>query len=211
MRKYFGARCGGVTHKNCYSNGVLTAERNEVRNLAKDGTARGGARIGSGPKRMALTEKISAGKTATIIELPDAPNLEGVDMPPVKEYMKAKQKSGTELCAEEIFEETWEWLKKVGCTDYVNVQLINQYAMSVARQIQCEQCISEYGFLAKHPTTGNAIASPYVSMLQQFTKQVNQSWYQIYQIVKENCSVEYKGATPQDDAMERLLRARKGM
>lgn len=178
--------------------------------MAKDGTARGGARPGSGPKRKALTEKISAGKTATIIDLPEASNLEGVDMPPVKEYMKAKQKTGTELCAEEIFAETWEWLKKVGCTDYVNVQLINQYAMSVARQIQCEQSISEYGFLTKHPTTGNAIASPYVSMLQQFTKQANQSWYQIYQIVRENASVEYKGATPQDDVMERLLRARKG-
>ena len=37
----------------------------------------------------------------------------------------------------------------------------------------------------------------------------NQSWYQIYQIVRENASVEYKGATPQDDVMERLLRARK--
>lgn len=115
-----------------------------------------------------------------------------------------------ELCAEEIFKETWEWLKKVGCTEYVNVQLINQYAMSVARQIQCEQCISDYGLLAKHPTTGNAIASPYVSMLQQFTKQANQSWFQIYQIVKENATVEYTGATPQDDVMERLLRTRKG-
>lgn len=178
--------------------------------MAKDGTARGGARPGSGPKRKALTEKITAGKAATVIDLPDAPNLEGVDMPAVKEYMKARQKNGTDLCAEEVFAETWEWLKKVNCTDYVNVQLINQYAMSVARQIQCEQCISEYGFLAKHPTTGNAIASPYVSMLSQFTKQANQSWYQIYQIVRENCSVEYTGATPQDDVMERLLRARKG-
>lgn len=177
--------------------------------MAKDGTARGGPRPGSGPKRKALTEKISAGKSAVVIDLPDAPELVGEDMPPVKEYMKAKQKNGTDLCAEEVFAETWEWLKKVGCTDLVNVQLINQYAMSVARQIQCEQCISEYGFLAKHPTTGNAIASPYVSMLQQFTKQANQSWYQIYQIVRENASVEYTGATPQDDMMERLLRARQ--
>lgn len=40
-------------------------------------------------------------------------------------------------------------------------------------------------------------------------KQINQSWYQIYQIVKENCSVEYSGA-PQDDLMERLLKASKG-
>lgn len=178
--------------------------------MAKDGTARGGARMGSGPKRKALTEKISVGKSAPIIELPDAPELEGVDMPSIKDYMKARQKNDMELCAEEIFKETWEWLKKVGCTEYVNVQLINQYAMSVARQIQCEQCISDYGLLAKHPTTGNAIASPYVSMLQQFTKQANQSWFQIYQIVKENATVEYTGATPQDDVMERLLRTRKG-
>ena len=71
--------------------------------------------------------------------------------------------------------------------------------------------ISEYGFLAKHPTTGNAIASPYVSMSQMYMKQVNQIWYQIYQIVKENCSVEFSGNTPQDDVMERLLRTRKGM
>lgn len=164
--------------------------------MAKDGTMRGGARPGSGPKRKALTEKISAGKTATVIDLPDASELTGVDMPPVKDYMKAKQKSGTDLCAEEIFQETWNWLKKVGCTEYVNTLLINQYAMSVARQIQCEQAISEYGFLAKHPTTGAACQSPYVSMLQQCTKQANQSWYQIYQIVKENCSIEYMGATP---------------
>lgn len=178
--------------------------------MAKDGTMRGGARIGSGPKRKALTEKISAGKAATVIDLTDVSALTGVDMPPVKDYMKARQKVGTDLCAEEIFKETWNWLKKVGCTEQVNTLLINQYAMSVARQIQCEQAISEYGFLAKHPTTGAACQSPYVSMLQQFTKQANQSWYQIYQIVKENCSVEYTGATPQDDVMERLLRARKG-
>ncbi len=177
--------------------------------MAKDGTARGGARPGSGPKRKPLMDKIKEGKSAKIIDLPDAPNLEGEDMPPVKDYMKEHQKNGIELCAEDIFTETWEWLKKIGCTEFVNVQLINQYAMSVARQIQCERCISEYGFLAKHPTTGNAIASPYVSMLQQFTKQVNQAWYQIYQIVRENCSVEFQG-TPQDDVMERLLRSKKG-
>ena len=41
-------------------------------------------------------------------------------------------------------------------------------------------------------------------------KQVNQMWAQIYQIVKENCSSDYRGATPQDDVMERLLRTRKG-
>ena len=58
--------------------------------------------------------------------------------------------------------------------------------MSEARWAQWEEAISEYGMLAKHPTTKNAIASPYVSMSQQYMKQVNQIWYQIFQIVKEN-------------------------
>lgn len=178
--------------------------------MAKDGTARGGARPGSGPKRKAVTEKISAGKKANIIDLPDGVELTGADMPPVKEYMKSKQKNGIGLCAEEVYKDTWAWLKKVGCQNLVNSQLISQYAMSVARQVQCEECISEYGFLAKHPTTGNAIASPYVAMLQQFTKQVNQAWYQIYQIVRENGTIEYDGPTAHDDVMERLLRSRKG-
>ena len=40
--------------------------------------------------------------------------------------------------------------------------------------------------------------------------QSNRLWAEIYQIVKENCSGEYGGVTPQDDIMERLLNARKG-
>lgn len=94
--------------------------------MAKDGTMRGGARPGSGPKRKALTEKISAGKAATVIDLPDVSELVGVEMPAVKEYMKATQKNGDDLCAEEIFRETWEWLAKVGCTEHVNIQLVNR-------------------------------------------------------------------------------------
>ena len=81
--------------------------------------------------------------------------------------------------------------------------------MAVARWIQCEMAISEYGFLAKHPTTGAAIASPYVAMSREYMKQINQIWYQIFQLVKENCSSEFQGASPQDDLMERLLTARR--
>lgn len=179
--------------------------------MAKDGTARGGARPGSGPKKKALTEKISAGDgKPTVLKFPDTVDLDGVEMPPVKEYLKSKQKSGVDLCAEQVFQETYKWLAERGCEKIVNVQLIEQYAMSVSRWIQCEECISAYGFLAKHPTTGNAMQSPYVAMSQNYMKQVNQTWYQIFQLVKENCSVEYSGASPQDNVMERLLRARRG-
>ena len=183
--------------------------------MAKDGTARGGRRVGAGRKPKALKEKIESGnpgkRQLKAMELPETPVLDGIDIPPPKEYMKAQQKNGKNLCAQEIYQETWLWLKELGCDSLVNNQLIEHYAMSVARWIQCEECISEYGFLAKHPTTGNAIASPYVAMSQQYLKQVNQTWYQIFQIVKENCTSDYQGATPQDDIMERLLRTRKGI
>ena len=56
--------------------------------MAKDGTRRGGARAGAGRKPKALTEKINDGISATVIELPEAPAMVGVDMPPVKEYLK---------------------------------------------------------------------------------------------------------------------------
>lgn len=179
--------------------------------MAKDGTARGGARVGAGRKSKALVDKISDGRLNGAMVLPEPSNMEGADVPPVKEYLKTKQKNGKDLCAEDVYIETFEWLRARNCEKLVSGQLIEQYAMSVSRWIQCEECISEFGFLAKHPTTGNAIASPYVAMAQSYMKQVNQAWYQIYQIVKENCSVEYSGGTPQDDVMERLLRARKGL
>lgn len=177
--------------------------------MAKDGTMRGGPRVGQGRPKKALTEKISDGKMSGVMVLPTPAEIEGVDVPPVKEYLKATQKNGKDMCAEEVYTETFTWLKARGCEKLVNNQLIEQYAMSVSRWIQCEEAISAFGFLAKHPTTGNAIASPYVSMSQTYMKQVNQVWYQIYQIVKENCSVEYGGASPQDDLMERLLEARR--
>ena len=179
--------------------------------MAKDGTRRGGARPGSGRKPKPMIEKINEGieKRSSNFDLfPEPSDIEGFDMPPVKDYLKAKQKNGKDIVAEEVYKETWQWLRTKGCEKLVSPQLIEQYAMSVSRWIQCEEAISEFGFLAKHPTTGNAIASPYVAMSQSFMKQVNQVWFQIFQVVKENASNGYGGITPQDDLMEKLLKVR---
>ena len=183
--------------------------------MAKDGTNRGGARIGAGAKKKPLADKIAEGnpgkRALTVISFDDrAAELEGQAMPKPSKMLSAVQKDGKALVAEDIYKETWEWLAERGCASLVSPQLLERYAMSVARWIQCEECITEYGFLAKHPTTGNAIPSPYVSMSQSFSKQANNLWFQIYQVVRENCSTEYKGATPHDDMMERLLSARRG-
>ena len=131
-------------------------------------------------------------------------------MPKPSKMLSAKQKNGKKLVAAEIYKKTWNWLHERGCAALVSPELLERYAMSVARWIQCEEAITEFGFLAKHPTTGNAIQSPYVAMSQNFMSQTNRLWMEIYQIVKENCATEYNGATPQDDVMERLLLARKG-
>ncbi len=181
--------------------------------MAKDGTNRGGARIGSGQKKKALYDNILDGnpgkRKLTVMEFENAENLEGAEMPRPQEYLSSEQKNGEDLMAVEIYKKTWRWLNERSCSSLIPPQLLEQYAMSVSRWIQCEECISEYGFLAKHPTTGNAMASPYVSMSQGFMKQANSIWFQIYQVVRENCSTEFKGTTPHDDVMEKLLSSRR--
>lgn len=180
--------------------------------MAKDGTVRGGARAGAGRKSKALADKIIEGKASVengAIVLPEPVEIEGVDMPPIKDFLKAKQKNGKDMCAEKVYKSTYLWLKKRRCEKLVSTQLLEQYAMSVSRWVQCEEAISEFGFLAKHPTTGNAMQSPYVAMSQNYMKQVNQIWFQIYQVVKDNCSTDIGGANPQDDLMERLLQTRR--
>ena len=102
---------------------------------------------------------------------------------------------------------TWNWLNEKGCAELVSPELIEHYAMTVSRWIQCQDAISNYGFLAKHPTTGAAIVSPYVNISLQYMKQANQLWYQIYQVVKENCSTDF--VQDESDPMEMLLRMRR--
>lgn len=169
---------------------------------------------GGRPKKP-ITEKIADGnpgkRKLTVIDFKDsAADLEGQNMPKPSEFLSATQKDGSKLCAAVIYKNTWEWLSERGCAALISPGLIERYAMASARWIQCESVTSELGFLAKHPTTGAAIQSPYVAIADKYMTQANRLWSEIYGIVRENCTSEYTGASPQDDVMERLLRARKG-
>lgn len=182
--------------------------------MAKDGTNRGGARPGAGRPQKPLADKINEGNTGKrplqVIEFKNMDDLKGEEMPKPSRMLSAKQKNGKKLLAASIYKKTWAWLEKRGCAVFVSPDLLERYAMSAARWIQCEEAVTEWGFLAKHPTTGNAIQSPYVAMSQSYMSQTNHLWDEIYQIVKDNCSSEYKGDSPQDDIMERLLRSHDG-
>ena len=191
--------------------------------MAKDGTNRGGRRVRAGDKPQPLAEKITAGKAARVLEPPKLPpeplleameldgaeDLYGEDIPSPSDYLSARQRDGKPLGADALFIETWKWLKDRGCEKFVNPRLIEAYAQAFTRYIQCEEAISTYGLLGKHPTTGGAIASPFVQMSQSFQKQANLLWYEIFDIVKQNCTTAFVG-NPQDDVMERLLSARRG-
>ena len=76
----------GHTYENQKSNGVLTPlTEMEVQGVAKDGTNRGGARVGAGRKSKALADKINTGSPAMIMELPEPQFIEGADGPPMKD------------------------------------------------------------------------------------------------------------------------------
>lgn len=190
--------------------------------VAKDGTNRGGRRIRAGDKPTPAAEKIQKGQLARVmsndlptfttaeleaVDLPDGAVLDGADMPRPGDYLSARQKNGIPLGADEIYKETWLWLKERGCERLVNPRLIESYAQAFARYIQCEEATSTYGLLGKHPTTGGVITSPFVQMSQQYQKSANLIWYEIYDIVKQNCTEVFE-ENP-NDTMELLLRTRR--
>ncbi len=185
--------------------------------MSKDGTMRGGRRAKGGRKSKPLVEKIAKGEKAKVLEvddlfvgeMPEGSHIDYGDViPEPSGYLSATQKDGTDLGADQIYNEVYVWLKERGCEKLVNPRTVESYAQSFARYVQCESAISQFGLLGRHPTTNSPMASPFISMSQSFQKQALTVWYEIQQIVKENCSVEYTG-DPNADAMERLLRMKK--
>lgn len=156
--------------------------------MSKDGTVRGGARVGVGTKRKSLADNILEGKSPPGLnqEMYDPTDLDAEDMPKVSDFLEQTQKNGEKLMAKDVARGTWKSLKKVHCEDKVNFQLIEMYSVSVARWIQCEKAISEYGFISCHSTTLNPVGSPFEAMSREYMKQINQCWYQIYQVVRDN-------------------------
>ncbi len=190
--------------------------------MARDGTNRGGRRVRAGDKPASAAEKIQKGQQVQIlnndipalsptkleaVDLPEGAVMNGVDMPKPSDYLSARQKNGVPLGADEIYKETWLWLKERNCEKLVNPRLIEAYAQAFARYIQCEEATSTYGLLGKHPTTGGVITSPFVQMSQQYQKSANLIWYEIYDIVKQNCTEVFEDNP--NDTMELLLRARR--
>ena len=200
--------------------------------MARDGTARGHGRssLKAGRPSKPLKDKVENGnpghRKLQVVELPGKPipdkpleagELDAEDLPEAavgtvekgpapREYMSDSQhQRNGEFYASQIFQETLDWLDKTGCRDLVEREVIDLYAVSAARWIQCERAISQYSLLAPHPTTKVPMATPYASLSNQYSKSMMNCWFTIYQIVKENCVGDYRTNTPQDSVMDLLL------
>ena len=174
--------------------------------MAKDGTRRGGARIGAGRKKKPLAEKLQEGKKAKVLKMPGQEELnipKPAELERIREFLSEEQKLG-ELYADKVYKQTWEWLCKYNCEHLVIPHLLEQYAMAYGRWVQCERIISEMGMLMPHPTTGKPVASPFVTAAQAYLKQSNLLYQQIFSVVSENSAKPVTGDL-QEELMEKLL------
>lgn len=168
--------------------------------------SRGGRRPGAGRPSKPLKDKMLEGnpgkRPIKVLEFNNEHEEENLPIPP--DYLSDKGK--------EIFNLTVEWLQRTECLDLIIPAHIEEYAMCKERWLECEAKNDKHGLLAKHPTTGQPMQSPYVQMAINYLKQADTAWNKIYSVVKENCTKDFRQGMP-EDPMARLLReadARRG-
>lgn len=168
------------------------------------GNDRGGARQGSGPK-------VKKGVAFKIVSTQEAA-AEAAAKKPTPDYLRRRQLEGrADLQAEEIQHKIDAWLIERGVRQHVPDHLVEMYSMALARYIQTEEEVSKTGFLAKHPTTGAPMTSPYVTMSIEYSKQVQAHWWQIYTTIKDATAGDENPqvlAAPTNSLMD-LLAAKK--
>lgn len=170
--------------------------------MAKDGTNRGGRRVGAGRKPKSTAEKILEG----LENPPEKIKVNQNFKPPTpKDHLTAQQKDGSTTAAKQIYRETYAWLKKFGCAEHVHQQLVENFAQVTARHIQAEIELGRTGFLTRHPATGEVLPNPLVRTSLEYLRAAQTLWSQIQAIVKEH-GVEDGDSLESNDTMEKILR-----
>ena len=161
---------------------------------AKDGTNRGGKRIGAGRKRNPAD--------LTLIKC-GAKNQRKFKP---RKHLSEEQQGGGKLAAKKIFDEVMDWLRDCHCEGLLPQTLIESYAIAMARHIQAEQYLSQFGLLAKHPTTGEPTTSPFVKISQSYLKEAQLLWSEIFAACKQNAPDLVRA--DETDAMAKLFKER---
>lgn len=159
-----------------------------------------GPKPGTGGRpRKSTIDKITEGNPGkrTITVLSDNVNHRKQDLTP-PDYIREIPR------AVEFFNNVIDWLKETGCLGYIFPETIGEYALAKYRWWYCAEK-NKKGLLAAHPTTGQPMKSPYADLELQYLKTANDLWSGIWEIVKENSTVEFRANNPNEDIMEALL------
>lgn len=163
--------------------------------MAKDSTIRGGARIGAGRKKKSLENRIIEG----VEFLPEKNQINSKEQPKIKSpksYLTEVQFDGTKTFARQIYRDTYNWLHKKHCAEFVHQVQVETFAQTTARHIQAEMELSAGGLLI-----GERV-NPLVKISLDYLKMAQSLWYQIWQVAKEN-SVGVGDSA--NDTMEQIL------
>lgn len=155
--------------------------------MAKDGTRRGGARPGSGRKKKekpADVETVLHNVAVTDEDVAACPNCHLIK----PDSLSAR-----------IYVSIFEFAKNHGADQMLPPELVELFSVSYARWCEVEEKISEMGFISAHPTTGLDCKSPLVSVSESYSKQAQNYWYSIWNIVREGEPVD------ETDDMEGIL------
>ena len=110
--------------------------------MAKDGTNRGGYRVGAGRKKKPLAEKILDGQAEK--QERSVSDIAGFDIPEPRDFINAEQRglAGVQNESRAIYDDTMRWLAERGCAEAVPKGLVEKYAVATARWEQCDRLMS---------------------------------------------------------------------
>ena len=162
--------------------------------MAKDGTRRGGARVGAGRKKKQKPET-----PETVINSISVTEEERGSFPQFNRTLHDAPGEFSLAAAEGVYYSVFKFAKENGAENRVPKELVELFAVTFSRWVQVEEQISKEGFTAEHPTTGAPCKSPLVDVSNTYSKQAHNYWYSIWTAIKDG------EAAIETDDMEDML------
>lgn len=147
--------------------------------MAKDGTRRGGARVGAGRPRKQKPEA-----PETVLQETAVTDAERDNFPTFNRDLYDSKGAYSLTAAEDVYYSVFKFARNNGADERVPKELVELFAVTYSRWVQAERDISREGFTAEHPTTGAPCKSPLVDVSNTYSKQAHNYWYSIWAAVK---------------------------
>ena len=148
--------------------------------MAKDGTRRGGARVGAGRPRKQKPENPEA-----VLQIVTVNDAERESFPTFNRDLCDAKGAYSLTDAENVYYSVFKFARANSADGRVPKELVELFAVTYSRWVQVEKDISKEGFTAEHPTTGAPCKSPLVDVSNTYSKQAHNYWYSIWSAIKD--------------------------